>query len=80
MLARKILVLTVDVYTKPNCPPCKLTKKVLTDEGIEYRELPATEHVDYLVGLGYSGAPVVVANPTHHWAGFKPEAIRNLVQ
>jgi len=33
----------VTIYTTPNCPYCKMAKKFLTDNGIEYQEFNIVE-------------------------------------
>lgn len=72
----------VTIYTKPLCQPCKATKRKCDQLGLPYRELPAAEHRDYLMGLGYLGAPVVEADfgdgATAHWSGYRPDFIRQL--
>jgi glutaredoxin-like protein NrdH len=69
--------MTVEVYSKPECQPCRLTKKVLDDEGIAYEDRDALEYREYLEGLGHLSAPVVVVGDDH-WAGFKPDRLRGL--
>ena len=41
------------VYSKPNCQPCKLTKHHLDERGLDYEELDARDHVDFLTDLGF---------------------------
>lgn len=70
----------VELFTKPNCPQCNLTKDVLDKEGIEYRALDVTVDADAyarVTALGYKAAPVVVAGDDH-WTGFRPERLRAL--
>ena len=64
----------VTLYTKPNCQPCRMTKRKLAD--IEYTEVDVTEDPAALAyvkdTLGYTGAPVVyVSTPAGdtHWYG-----------
>lgn len=64
----------VTLYTKPNCQPCRMTKRKLA--GTEYTEVDVTEDPAALAyvkdTLGYTGAPVVyVSTPTEdiHWYG-----------
>lgn len=64
----------VTLYTKPNCQPCRMTKRKLA--GTEYTEVDVTEDPAALAyvkdTLGYTGAPVVyVSTPTGdiHWYG-----------
>ena len=73
----------VTVYTQPNCPQCNLTKLQLDKLGIEHDTVDVTADPDahaYVTGLGYQSAPVVVVGDGEsHWAGFKPERLRELV-
>lgn len=66
----------VVLYTKPNCQPCRMTKRKLDASGIDYGEVDVTEDASALAyvkdTLGYSGAPVVyVSTPEGdiHWYG-----------
>lgn len=73
--------LTVTVYAKPGCPPCKLTIRQLKALGIDFVERDITEDPDALEAckaLGYSAAPVVVAGE-QHWSGFRPDRLSALV-
>lgn len=73
----------IRVYTKPNCQPCRGTKRKLTQLGIPFQEVPMTEETTaYIKGLGYTSAPVVVAEygdgVTLSWSGFQPSKIEQL--
>ena len=69
--------MTVVVYTKSNCPACVQTKRLLTAEKIEFEEMDAVEHIEYLSGLGARGAPVIVdGDKVIH--GFIPDQLRSL--
>lgn len=68
----------IDVYSAPNCQPCRMTCRALDRRGIAYRVLDAAEHAEYLRGLGHQSAPVVVAPDGRHWAGFRPDLIAQL--
>ena len=66
--------MTITLYTKPNCQPCRMTKRKLA--GTEYTEVDVTEDPAALAyvkdTLGYTGAPVVyVSTPDGdtHWYG-----------
>lgn len=73
----------VTVYSKPNCQPCKMTKQRFKDNGIEFVEIDISEDADareYVLGLGALAAPVVVVGDLEdHWAGFKPDKIKELI-
>ena len=67
-------------YTKPQCVQCGATIKALEKAGLDYELVDITtdtEARDYVMALGHLQAPVVVAG-TDHWAGFRPDRIKNL--
>ncbi|MFW0797621.1 glutaredoxin-like protein NrdH [Gordonia sp. CPCC 205515] len=71
---------TITVYTKPACVQCNATYKALEKAGLEYTIVDIstdTDARDYVMGLGYLQAPVVVAGDDH-WSGFRPDRIKHL--
>lgn len=71
----------VTIFVKPNCQPCKLTKRKLDEMGVEYETRDITEDGEALVtvkGLGYLSAPVVLTEIGEHWNGFRPDLISTL--
>lgn len=71
----------ITVYTKPACVQCAATFKALDKRGIEYQKIDVTENPearDYVLSLGYLGAPVVYVSPTEHWSGFRPDRVAGL--
>lgn len=70
----------VTLYTVPSCGSCVASKSALKREGIEFKEVDLsldTDALDYVRGLGYNSAPVVVAGD-QHWSGFRNEKIKEL--
>ncbi|MCK6065778.1 MULTISPECIES: glutaredoxin family protein [Microbacterium] len=74
------------VYTTGDgCMQCRLTKRLMDDLGLAYRDIDLTDPVndsarEYVTDdLGYSSAPVVVVDDRDHWAGFRPDRIQNLL-
>ncbi|HUO37746.1 MAG TPA: glutaredoxin-like protein NrdH [Mycobacterium sp.] len=68
----------ITVYTQPACVQCAATFKALDKRGIEYQKIDLTENPDareYVMSLGYLGAPVVCVSPTVHWSGFRPDRV-----
>lgn len=68
----------VTVYTKPACVQCTATKKALDRIGVTYELVDITEDPtarDFVMSLGYTSAPVVVAG-ADHWSGFRPDRIK----
>lgn len=64
------------IYTKPNCQPCRMTKRKLDAAGIYYTEVDVTKDETALAyikdTLGYTGAPVVYVSTIDgdtHWYG-----------
>lgn len=73
----------VTVFTKPSCPQCDMTKKLLDRLGVEHTTVDVTADPEahaYVTGLGYQSAPVVVVGDGEsHWSGFKPDHLKGLV-
>jgi len=73
--------MTITVYTKPGCQPCKATKRWLDKRDLEYSTVDVTTSpadLEAIKALGYEGVPVViVAGRTPeldlHWHGFHPD-------
>jgi len=79
----RTMAAAVTVYTKPSCPQCDMTHKLLDRLGVDHDTVDVTTDPDahaYVTGLGYASAPVVVVNDGEaHWSGFRPEHLRGLV-
>lgn len=68
------------VYTTPGCVGCNATKKQFDKQGLEYEVIDISEDHDardYVLGLGYLRAPVVVVGD-QHWSGYNPDRIQAL--
>lgn len=46
----------ITVYTKENCPKCKILKQKLKQKGVEYKE---ESNVDLLLAMGIDFLPVL---------------------
>ena len=71
----------ITVYTKPACVQCIATFKALDKWGIEYQKIDVTENPEaheYVMSLGYLGAPLVYVSPTEHWSGFRRDRVARL--
>ena len=67
----------ITVYTKPACVQCNATFRALDKAGVDYAKVDITvdsDARDYVMGLGYLQAPVVVAGG-QRWSGFRPDRI-----
>lgn len=70
----------ITVYTKPDCQQCGATCRALDKRGLDYAVVDVTEDPaarEYVTGLGYLQAPVVVAGD-QHWSGFRPDRVKAL--
>jgi glutaredoxin-like protein NrdH len=70
----------VTVYTLPACVQCDSTKRLLTKNEIEYKEVDLSVDPEALAmvrELGYTAAPVVMAGD-EHWSGFRPDKLSTL--
>ena len=73
--------MTITVYTKPNCQPCRATKRWLDKHGVEYSTVDVTTSpadLEAIKALGYEGVPVVIVSGRTpeldlHWHGFHPD-------
>ncbi len=72
----------ITVYSRPDCQPCKATKRKLEQLGAEYTVIDVTEDPDALTlirDLGYLQAPVIVVrdgDEETHWGGYAPDKLR----
>ena len=68
---------TITIYSRPDCQPCRATKRWWDRKGIQYQEVNVEESpADALAikELGYTGVPVVVVSNGDpeldiHWQG-----------
>jgi len=74
---------TITVYSKPACMACKMSANVLQRSDVEFNYIN-TEEDDvartFVEELGYRTLPVVYVNEEIHWAGFKPERLREIAK
>lgn len=72
-------MIAIEIFSKPNCFPCKLTKRWLDERGIPYEEYPATDHLDALREQGIRSAPGVFAYRDGifqaAWGGYNPDQL-----
>ncbi|WP_075893037.1 MULTISPECIES: glutaredoxin-like protein NrdH [Actinomyces] len=70
--------MAITVYSKPMCVQCDATYRALDKQGLDYRSVDVTQDVEaleYIKGLGYQQAPVVIAGEDH-WSGYRPDRIK----
>lgn len=74
----------ITVYTKPNCMPCRMTKRMLDDSRVPYKtvDVEADETAaEYLRGLGIKEMPVVevdLPDGVDRWSGHRADQLRAL--
>ncbi len=71
----------VTVYTKNNCMQCKLTKRNLQENGIEYQEVNTDDDekaLDYVKSYGVKRLPSVFVGDELAFSGFSPSEIKKL--
>ena len=62
----------IAVYSKPRCPQCDATKRLLNKMGAPYAKVDVTEDdvaYSFVKSLGYQQVPVVVVRDRHAGAG-----------
>lgn len=73
----------IQVFGKPDCPGCKLTKDLLDREGAAYEYYDVSDNQwakDVLVEHGIKSVPVVLSFTHQPIVGFRPDAIKDLVR
>lgn len=81
----------ITVYSKPRCPQCDATARLLNRIGAPYTKVDVTEDdvaYAFVKQLGYQQVPVVVVRDLHvegdgrdgniveHWSGFNPDRVK----
>ena len=81
----------ITVYSKPRCPQCDATARLLNKMGAPYTKVDVTEDdvaYSFVKNLGYQQVPVVVVRDLHatidsgddniveHWSGFNPDRVK----
>lgn len=81
----------ITVYSKPRCPQCDATARLLNRMGAPYTKVDVTEDdvaYAFVKNMGYQQVPVVVVRDRHvegdgrdgniveHWSGFNPDRVK----
>ncbi|MBC9927366.1 glutaredoxin domain-containing protein [Leucobacter sp. cx-169] len=72
----------ITIYSKPKCVQCTATERHLNDAHVEYTKIDASEDEAALARmkeLGYLQAPVVVLPNGHHWSGYRPDHLNDVI-
>lgn len=75
--------MSITVYSKPNCPQCTMTYRLLDQLSLEYQAVDVTqdqEALEYILSLGHKQAPVVIAGADNHWSGYRPDRLKTLAK
>ena len=68
------------LYTKNNCPQCKMTKRFLSQQDVSYNEInidDEPQYIDWLKEQGHRSVPVLTNNAVTI-VGFRPDQLRAL--
>lgn len=72
----------ITIYTKDNCPQCKMTKRFLAEKNVDYIEKNIDEepqYVDWLKEQGFQSVPIVTTEDQKVTiVGFRPDQLRSL--
>lgn len=74
--------MTVKIYTKNDCMPCKMTKRMFDKAGVEYQEINMEHNPserEKVVKAGFVSAPVVEVDGQYVASGFKPEIVKAVI-
>lgn len=71
------MTVLVNLFTKPNCQPCRAMKRKLQERGVEYRELSVEvdENLAKVKELGFLQVPVLLLEDGSAVSGFRPDVI-----
>lgn len=79
-------MLDVEVYTQPNCQPCKAVKGWFDRHGVTYTEVDVRKDsaaLQRIFNMGYKSTPVVIVwddlGMTYHWQGLNMKKMQNLL-
>lgn len=70
------------VYTKNGCIQCKMTKRLMDQMKIDYKEINIDEDkaaLTYLKEKGVKSAPYIETE-TESWTGFQPDKIKQIME
>lgn len=73
--------MTLNIYGKPHCMPCKMTVRACQDNNIPYRyfDLEADPALrEKIKDMGYMESPVVENPGIETWTGYQPDKIKSL--
>ncbi|MGT2637298.1 glutaredoxin-like protein NrdH [Streptococcus ratti] len=71
----------ITVFSKNNCMQCKMTKKFLEQNHVDFEEINIDEQpekIDYVKSLGFTAAPVIEAGDAV-FSGFQPAKLKAFI-
>ena len=72
---------TITLYTKNNCPQCKMTKRFLAQKDVTFEEINIDEqpqYIDWLKEQWHRTVPVLTTNESMTIVGFRPDQLKAL--
>lgn len=72
----------IKVYSNPGCQPCKLTKRYLSQAGVDYEDIDTSQDDEakaYVLSKGMLSSPVVEAPDGTMFSGFRPDMLKEIV-
>lgn len=73
--------MTITIYSKYNCQPCRLTKAFLERNDLPYTEYNVEDDTlayERVQEMGYQSVPVLVVDD-QSWSGMRPDKLQALV-
>lgn len=76
----------IEIFTKPNCIQCKMSKEKIKNQGLKYIEHNVEKEPELINTIknemGYHALPVIVVHKedgtSYDWFGFRPDLIKKL--
>lgn len=72
--------MNIKIFSKNNCIQCKMVKRFLIDNKIDFEEVNIDEHpeaIDWLKKKGFQSVPVITSD-VETVIGFRPDQLRRL--
>lgn len=71
----------ITVFSKNNCMQCRMTKKFLEENKVDFIEINLDEQpekIDYVKSLGVTSAPIIEAGDVV-FSGFQPTKLKEII-
>lgn len=82
LFEKEVSIMELVLYTKDNCIQCKMTKRFLEQNHIDFEERNISnqpEYIDYLKSQGFQSVPVLENNSKPIINGFRPDKLKQLI-